>query len=137
MDTRPSRVEIGPVGLGALRHTGTAACLPSVPEAVWRRYQMADADLRLAPSNQALAAYKAAVGQLVEHAVAGAEDKPPGYVDERDRFRRLVYLQALEQSLEELTADQLKKGAPVRLIQRLNLIASLLMDLFRNRGGRP
>jgi len=102
----------------------------SVPAGLWTAYRQAERQLLDLPSPDALSRYKGAVRQLAAHALASYEAATEFHFGCRGGFKRLVYIRALEQTLDELTPGQVTKWAGVRLLQRLDLVRGLLLDLF-------
>jgi len=102
---------------------------PAVPLSLWDGYRAAEEDLLDLPTYETLRRYKRAVQELLKRALASKRPVMDMHVS-RHGFKRLVYVHAVEQSLDEITPDRLREWQGVKLLQRLDLIRGLLLDLF-------
>lgn len=101
----------------------------SVPPSLWDSYREAEEDLLELPTYDTLRRYKRAVQEVMKRALASKRPAIDMHVS-RHGFKRLVYVQAVEQSLDEITPEKLRDWHGVQLLQRLDLIRGLLVDLF-------
>jgi uncharacterized protein YaaR (DUF327 family) len=119
----------------AVSHRTVPAAAPprpapvSVPPVVWTSYRAAEEELLELPTYDTLKRYKRAVQELMARTLASQEPTTDLHVS-RHGFKRLVYVHALEQSLDEITSDRLREWSGVQLLQRLDLVRGLLVDLF-------
>lgn len=101
----------------------------SVPPVLWTSYRTVEEELLELPTYDSLKRYKRAVQELMARTLASQEPTTDLHVS-RHGFKRLVYVHAVEQSLDEITSDRLREWSGVQLLQRLDLVRGLLVDLF-------
>lgn len=103
----------------------------SVPPALWAGYRAAEEDLLQLPTYDTLKRYKRAVQEIMGRTLTSQEPTTDIHVHVSGHgFKRLVYVHAVEQSLDELTPDRLREWSDVQRLQRLDLVRGLLVDLF-------
>lgn len=102
----------------------------SWPPSLWQAYRDAEQQLLHVPTEDALHGFRQTVQKMLRYALRSHHPTTEGFLSNAGGFRRLVRVQAIEESLKAITPEHLDKLNGIRLLAHLDLIRGMLVDIF-------
>lgn len=100
------------------------------PPSLWQAYRQAERQLLSVPTQDALQGFRHTVQKMLRYALRSHQPTTDGFLSNSGGFRRLVRVQAIEESLKAITPEYLDRLNGIRLLGHLDLIRGMLVDIF-------